>query len=129
MVTLLVAFLSLCTHQSSAWELVWVGVVSVLLIVAAIIWCIMMAWSPHGQLERVELEAMIRQAQIQQVQVQVQVAEEQGDQLEEHDDEARLTRPWKASWSWPGFLFRRKMSASDTAVIPMHVPTSTTPQQ
>ena len=74
------------------------------LIVAAIVWCIVMAWEPHGQ----TVEA--------QVQVEFDVAEDQGEKLEERDDEASVRRPWKVSWRWPAIFFRRRTSDSDTNV-------------
>ena len=94
----------MCFHQPSAWKLVLVGGVS-FLIVAAVVWCIVMAWEPHGR----TVEA--------QVQVEFDVAEEQGEKLEERDDKMNFERPRKVSWRWPGFLFRRKTSHSDTTVV------------
>ena len=75
------------------------------LIVAAIVWCIVMAWEPHGQ--TVEARA----------QVEFDVAEEQGEKLEEGYDETNFKRPWKVSWRWPGFLSRRMTSNSDYTAV------------
>ena len=111
MVTFLIAFLLMCICHSRAWELVLVGAILVL-IVAAVIWCIVMAWEPICQ----TVEAH--------VQVEFNIAERQGDRVEERDDEAsRVRRPWKVSWRWPAFSFRRRTSDSDTTVagvIPMY---------
>ena len=84
--------------------MILVGVASVL-ILAAILWCIVMAWEPLGQ----TVEAP--------VQVEFDVAEEQREKPGECYDEKDFRRPRKVSWRWPGFLFRRKTSDSDTTVV------------
>ena len=89
--------------------MILVGAVSVI-IVAAIIWCIVMAWESRDQTAEAD------------VKTEVDVPEGQGDRLEERDDEASLSRPRKV-WRWPAFLFRRRTSGSDTTVgdvIPMY---------
>ena len=94
MVTFLIAFLSMCIHKSSAWELVFVGAVSAL-VVAAIIWCIvMMAWEPHSQPVEADIQTK-------------DVREEQGESLDEGDGKTDFRRSWKVSWRWPRFLFRK----------------------
>jgi len=104
MVTFLIAFLSMCFHQPNPWKLVLVGGVS-FLIVAAIVWCIVMAWEPLGQ----TVEAH--------VQVEFDVAAEQREKVDECDDETDFRRLRKVSWRWPGFLFRHKTSDSDITVV------------
>ena len=110
MVTFLIAFLAMCFHQPSAWRLVLDGGVSVL-IVAAIAWCIGMAWEPHRQTAEADGH------------VQVDVPEEQGEKVEEGekpeecDDEKNFGGPRKVSWRWSGVLFPRKRSDSDTTVV------------
>ena len=105
MATFLIAFLLMCIPQPSTWKLILVGAVTVLT-VAAIVWCIVMAWEPHGQT-----------AEADDTQNEANVAEEQGDNIEERHDEASLSRPRKVPWSWPRLLFRRRTSGSYTTVV------------